>query len=135
MNVLTFSGNLGRDAELRATKNGDLLLQFSVAMNSGYGERKATTWVRCTLFGKRGESLKSYLTKGQQVVVSGEASLHEWTTEDGTTKSSLECKVNEVTLVGGKPESKQEATIGQRKSGVDYNEQIVAFDDLEDLPF
>ena len=103
MNVLTFSGNLGRDSEMRATKTGTLVTQFSVAMTSGYGEHKATQWVRCTIFGKRGESLAPYLIKGQQVVVSGELSLHEWTNADGVTKASLECKVNDVTLVGGKP--------------------------------
>lgn len=135
MNVLTFSGNLGKDAELRATKNGDLLLQFSVAMNSGYGERKATTWVRCTLFGKRAESLKPYLTKGQQVVVSGEAALHEWTTEDGITKSSLECKVNEVTLIGGKPEHREEPAPQAPPAMRPQAQQEVAFGDLEDIPF
>ena len=103
MNVLTFSGNLGSDAEARATKTGTQVTQFSVAMNSGYGDHKKTTWVRCAMFGKRGESVSPYLVKGQQVVVSGEAQLNEWTNKDGETKASLECNVNDVTLVGNKP--------------------------------
>jgi len=107
MNVFTFSGNLGNNAEQRATKSGTPVCQFSVATTSGYGDRKKTTWARCTLFGKRGESLAPYLVKGQQVVVSGEASLNEWESKDGT-RTSLEVNVNDVTLVGGKPEQRQE---------------------------
>ena len=103
MNVLTFSGNLGGDAEARATKNGTHVTQFSVAMNSGYGDHKKTSWVRCAMFGKRGESVAPYLLKGQQVVVSGEAQLNSWVNKDGVEKTSLECNVNDVTLVGNKP--------------------------------
>lgn len=106
MNVFTFSGNIGSDAEQRFTQSGTGIVQFSVAVTSGYGEKKATTWVRCSLFGKRGESLMPYLVKGQQVVVSGETTLREWTAKDGSKGSSLEVRVNDVTLVGGKPEAR-----------------------------
>ena len=108
MNCFVFSGHCGKDAEQRVTQAGTQILQFSVAATSGYGDKKRTTWVRCSLFGKRGESLAPYLLKGQQVVVSGEACLHEWE-KDGVTNKSLEVNVNDVTLVGGKPQGQQQA--------------------------
>ena len=132
MNVLTFSGNIGSDAELRATKGGTLVTQFSVAMNSGYGEGKKTTWVRCSLFGKRGESLSPYLIKGQQVVVSGEAAINEWVNKDGETKFSLECKVNDVTLVGGKP---AEATTPPARPAKQYAPPPDADQFADEIPF
>ena len=104
MNVFTFSGNLGGNAELRTTKGGTELAQFSVAVKAGYGQNESTVWVRCAMFGKRAQSLAPYLVKGQQVVVSGEASLNSWTNKDGIEKTSLEVRVNDVTLVGGRPE-------------------------------
>lgn len=103
MNSWNFTGNLGGDAELRFTKAGTEVLQFTVATTAGYGERKSTSWARCTLFGKRADSLAPYLLKGQQVAVTGEVKLHEWTAKDGSVKQSLEVAVQDVTLVGGKP--------------------------------
>lgn len=108
MNVWTFSGNLGRDAEQRVTKGGTEIVQFSVAVRAGYGDNEKTTWVRCSMFGKRGQAVAPYLNKGQQVVVSGEAHLHSWENKDGEEKHSMELRVNDVTLVGGKPEKKAE---------------------------
>ena len=130
MNVLTLSGHLGGDCEIRYTKSGTQVTQFSVAMNSGYGERKLTNWVRCTIWGDRGNGLAPYLTKGQQVVVSGELSQHEWTNKDGETKASLEVKVNDVDLVGGGGESKPAP---EKKPAKQHAPVPDNFD--EDLPF
>ena len=42
MNVFTFSGNLGRDAEQRYTAGGDSAVSFSVAVKSGFGDKAVT---------------------------------------------------------------------------------------------
>ena len=128
MNVFTFSGNLGSDAEQRFTQGGTAVLQFSVAVTSGYGERKTTTWVRCSLFGKRGESLAAYMNKGQQVVVSGEATLREWQGQDQSTNKSLEVNVNEVTLVGPGNKKSEGASAAPQATSEPVG-------DYEDLPF
>lgn len=96
MNVLTISGNLGRDAEVRSTNNGTSLLAFSVPMKSGFGEREQTSWIDCTLWGKRAEGgLSQHMTKGTPVCVSGELS-----TEEYEGKTRLKLNVNDVTLMG-----------------------------------
>lgn len=56
MNNWNFTGNLGKDAEQRYTPGGDVVVQFSVAIKSGYGDKAQTTWARCSLWGKRGEA-------------------------------------------------------------------------------
>lgn len=109
MNSWSFTGNIGSDAEIRHTSAGAQLCQFTVATTSGYGEKKSTTWARCTLFGKRSESLAPYLLKGQQVGVVGEVKLHEWTGKDGITKQSLEVHVQDVTLLGSKADKREPA--------------------------
>ena len=126
MNVWAFTGNIGQDAEVRFTNGGTAVCQFSVATTAGYGERKSTTWARCNLFGKRAESLAPYLVKGQQVAVTGEVKLHEWTNKAGETKQSLEVNVNDVTLVGGKPEGRpaQQPAAQPESAGGDFNDDI-----------
>jgi single-strand DNA-binding protein len=110
MNVFTFSGNLGRDAELRYTAGGDSAVSFSVAVKSGFGDKAVTSWIKCNLWGKRGESVMPYLKKGQLVGVSGEFSAREWQDKEGQTKISNEVRVNDVQLLGGRPQEQATET-------------------------
>lgn len=131
MNVFTATANLGRDAEVRHTASGTAIASFPIAISSGYGDNKKTTWVRCSLFGKRAEGgLIQYLKKGTQVAVSGEISLNEYTTQNGEQRSNLELNVSEIDLIGG--------TNGNAKPAQPVNNKPAApayagsdFDDLE----
>lgn len=102
MNVWTFTGRLGADAELRTTQSGEKVLGFRVANDVGFGDRKTTNWVECSLWGRRGEAIAQYMTKGKQVCVSGELSLREFQKRDGTMGAGLSVRVNEVDFMGGR---------------------------------
>jgi len=102
MNNFSFTGRLTQDAIFQATASGLSILKFSVANNTGYGEKQKTNYINCALFGKRAEGqLKNYLKKGQEVAVNGEINLNQYTKKDGQQGSSLECNVNGVDLIGG----------------------------------
>lgn len=102
MNCLNVIARLGQAAELRALPNGTPVIQFTAAFDSGYGDRKVTTWIKCALFGKRAtDKLAAYLVKGQQVGLTGEIKLEEWQGQDGTTQKTLKMMVNDLTLTGG----------------------------------
>ena len=130
INTWVFSGNLGNTAEQRFTTGGDSVVSFSVAVKSGYGDKAQTTWVNCAMFGKRGEAVLKYLTKGQLVGVSGEATLRKYTNKNGVEGSSLDVRVNDLTLLGGKAD-RPEQTVEQKPA------QTVkaAFDAFDDAPF
>lgn len=102
-----FVSRLTRNSELK-TVGENQILNFAVATDHGYGDKKTTTFVNCALFGKRGVTLAQYLTKGSQVCVHGEVFTREYQAKDGTTKTSLECRVSEIDLVGGKREGNGE---------------------------
>lgn len=103
MNVLTVSGNIGKDAVVR--KAGEQSVAgFSLAMKSGYGEKAQTIWLDCSLWGKQAESgLVQYLKKGQFVVLSGELGTRE---HEGKTYLTL--RVSDVTLGGKSEQSNQQ---------------------------
>ena len=96
MKSLTIAGNIGKSAETRRTPNGDAVTSWSVAVEERKGSEKRTIWFDCSLWGKRGESLAPYLTKGGKVAVSGELSTRE---HDG--KTYLTVRAEQVTLLGG----------------------------------
>ena len=131
MNVFTFTGNLGSDAETRYTQGGKAVTNFSVPVTSGWGDNKTTTWIRCNLWGDRGEKLAKYLTKGKMVAVSGEFSAREWE-KDGVTKTSCEVNVREVTLCGGHDASQrsaepQQAAQPAQGGGDDFGDTEIPF--------
>jgi single-strand DNA-binding protein len=128
MNVFTFSGNLGNDCRT-GNAGGQSVVNFSVACKAGYGQNEQTNWIDCALWGKRGESLQQYLTKGQQVVVSGELG-----TREHNGKTYITCKVNEVSLVGGKRDGQQTAPAAQQRTQAAPSQQQqppIDFDDSE----
>ena len=134
-NVFSFTGTLGRDAEVRVTPSGQSVLNFTVANNIGFGDRQQTLWVRVALWGKRAEgSLQNYLKKGQQVFVSGELTQREYQANDGTTKASLELNANIVDLVGKRNESGQAPAQNQSPPTQPTNNPS-SLDDFDDVPF
>ena len=105
-NVFSFTGTIGRDAEVRFTPAGLAILNVTVANNIGFGDKQQTLWIRVVLFGKRAEgTLKDYLVKGQQVFVSGELTQSEYKANDGTMKTSLDLNANIIDLVGKRSEA------------------------------
>ncbi len=147
-NQISFTGKLGQDAETKYTAGGMAICNFSVANNVGYGDKKSTIWFRCAIFGKRAESgLVEYLIKGQEVFISGELKVNEYTAKDGTAKTSLEVNANIVDLVGGKPktdDSERHASGNKNQANptsVDFNadgyeKSDPSMDDFDDdIPF
>ena len=144
INVCTFSGRLGRDSEVKYIPSGTAVLEFSLAVDTGFGDKKSSFWLKCAMFGDRGQKLSQYLLKGQQVIVSGEFSPREYQAGDGTTKVSMELRINAAELVGGKQDSGQrEATAPRTMAEADKKKAATAsaktgspFDDMdESIPF
>ena len=102
MKNITLAGNIGQNAETRRTQSGDAVTGFSVAVEERQGQEKRTIWFRCSIWGKRGESLAQYITKGTRVAVAGDLSTREY---DG--KTYLEVRVAEITLLGGGEQRQQ----------------------------
>ena len=106
MNILTGTGTCGRDAEVKVLPSGSTVLNVSVAMKSGYGDREQTIWLNVAVFGKKAEGrLKDFLTKGQAVAFSGELSIREYKANDGTMKTSVELNANILDLIGKKSDA------------------------------
>ncbi len=116
-------GTLGRDSELRYTPNGDAVLSWTMAFNTGFGDKQTTTWLRCSMWGKRTEKLSQYLLKGTKIMVFGTIETHEYQDKEGNTRTSFDMRVDDFAFAGAKSESNGET------------QAVVADDDDDDLPF
>lgn len=101
INRVCISGNLTRDAELRATSGGTQVLGFTVAVNDRWRNPQTDAWedrpnfVDCIMFGNRAEALSRYLSRGSKVSVEGRLRYSSWE-RDGQRRSKLEVVVDDL---------------------------------------
>lgn len=127
MQHLTIAGNVGKDAELRRTGNGDAVLGFSLAVDNGKdksGNKRDSTWYDCSIWGKRAESLERHITKGTKLVLTGRPTCRE---HNG--KAYLGISVNDLTFMGGSTGSGQrqdsyQAPQGQAPASQGFDDEI-----------
>lgn len=85
--VLT--GNLGKDPELKATRDGKPMLTLSVAWSensrdaNGQWAPGPTVWVSARVFGRQAENAAESLHKGCMVTVSGQLKPETWSSDHG----------------------------------------------------
>ena len=123
------TGRLGKDAEVRQTQGG-AVAGFSVATDVGFGDRKQTLWFDCSIWGKRAESgLIQYLTKGQQVAISGELSERE---HEGKVYKQI--RVDDIDLMGGKKPAEEQGGYNGKTQTEQYS-KLAPMDPEDDVPF
>ena len=77
MQNITISGNIGKDAELRDTRDSKVL-SFNVGVKNGFSKDAGSVWYRCSLWGKAAEVFAGSLKKGTKVFISGELTHDEY---------------------------------------------------------
>lgn len=101
MSVITVTGNLVADPELKFTPNGAAVAEFRLAENHRrkQGEQwvdDGTSFYRVTGWGKLAEAIAAELTKGQLVTVVGDLKVREYERTDGTKGTSVEIKTQRI---------------------------------------
>lgn len=96
----TVVGHLGQDAEIKHTSAGSVTELRVAARYRADGEER-TIWVRCAMWGKRGEALAPYLRTGTKVVATGPFSVHNFI-YNGEARTSYELVVNDIEFAASK---------------------------------
>ena len=133
-NNISFVGRIGQDPELKDV-GSTTVLEFSVANDTGFGDRKNTNWFRCAYWGKRGESVQQYLSKGKQVFISGELSLREYTDKEGVKKYSPDVNIQSLDFVGGRDEEGRRVPDAPRQDTGPSQSTPSSPETDEDMPF
>jgi len=118
MNIITITGRVGQDAELRQTPQGRAVANFKVVIDVGFGDKKHALWIDCSMFGQRAEKVAKYITKGTPVTVYGQFDLRTYTTKNGPG-ASITCDVADIALQGGKPSGESQAAPFDDKKAAD----------------
>src|SRR3569833_1869085 len=99
---MLFTARVTGNAEVKETKSGKKVVNFSVAINDRYkkdGEWiTATTFIDCSYWVNPG--IGEYLRKGELVELFGRMGVNAWVNKDGEAKASLTCHINNIKLLG-----------------------------------
>ena len=125
MNVFNAIGRIGKDAVIRQTPAGKVVVGWSLAVDKGWGDKKQTIWLDCSAWGDRYEKLAAYILKGSQLGVTGELGTREY---EGKTYITLD--VRDVTLLGGRDKGQgatSPSTTAPVSSSNDMDEDTIPF--------
>lgn len=102
--VITVVGNLTADPNLRYTKSGVAVVDFTVASTPRSFDRASNSWkdgetlfLRCSAWREYAENIAESLTKGTRVLVQGRLTQRSYThPESGQERTVVELQVEEV---------------------------------------
>jgi single-strand DNA-binding protein len=137
VNRLHLIGNVGRDPEVRTTKSGTKLANFTVATDRRVkeGAEARTDWHRCTAWGKSAEFVENYVRQGDRVYVEGRIEYGSYE-KDGTTIPTADVQAHEVIILSSREGGK--SAIGRAPSEAPQRASAPASrgsDPDDDLPF
>ena len=124
MNKVQLIGRLTKDPELRYTKSNIAVASYTLAINTGYGEKQQTDYINITTWGKSGEFVKNYFKKGQAIAIVGRLRSNSYEDKDGNKRHTIEVITEDIEFVGGKKQEEQ----------VEKEVNEITWDD-EDLPY
>ncbi len=81
------TGRVTADLELKTSQNGrnTKFVQFSLAVNKGYGENNRPNYYKCLLFGEEAQRIiDAKVKKGSLIQIVGDLDLEEFKTRDGS---------------------------------------------------
>ena len=101
--VLTVTGNLTGDPELRFTQNGAAVANFTIASTPRKFDRQSnefkdgeTLFMRCSVWREAAENVAESLQKGMAVIAQGRLESRSYETKEGERRTVMELAVDEV---------------------------------------
>lgn len=136
INQVILMGNLTRDPELRTTPGGQNVCSFGMAINRTWqgndGQtQEAVDYFDIVAWGKLGELINQYLSKGRRCLVQGRLSYRSWE-QDGQKRSKVEVVANDVTFLDSP--STTSATAPSQVVSKSAKKDDVVIEDIDDKP-
>lgn len=128
MNKVILIGRLTKDPELNfAAGSGTAVTRFSLAVTRPF-KKDETDFINCIAFGKTGETIAQYLTKGRQLAVTGSIRTGSYDAKDGTKRYTTDVVVDSFEFIGsgnnggaGRDQNSYNNGYGSSNTGSDYS--------------
>ncbi|MEM6315300.1 MAG: single-stranded DNA-binding protein, partial [Planctomycetota bacterium] len=111
LNKVMLIGNLTRDPEMRYTPSNLAICKLGLAVNDSWKSKDGNTqertlFIDCTAFGKTGEIINQYMSKGRPIFIEGSLRLDQWEDkQSGQKRSKHEVIVDNFQFLGGRDDN------------------------------
>lgn len=104
-NKVQLIGNVGQEPTITNLENGKKVVRLSLATNENYKnsndeKQTNTNWHNIVAWGKTADIIEKYVSKGQEIAVSGKLTSHSYETKEGEKRYVTEVVINEILLLG-----------------------------------
>ena len=134
MNKVILIGRLTKDPELNyAAGTGTAVCRFSLAVTRPF-KKDETDFINCIAFGKTGETIAQYLTKGRQLAVTGSIRTGSYDAKDGTKRYTTDVVVESFEFIGNIQNDSQGGPSQGNSNQNSFYDDMTPVDD-GDMPF
>ena len=101
LNKAILMGRLTRDPELRFTQNKAAVASFTLAVNrdkKGSNGEQVGDFIDCVAWGRMGEFVKQWFTKGMLAIVIGRIQSRNWEDKNGNKRTTIEINAEDVSF-------------------------------------
>ena len=99
INKVVLLGNLTKEPQLIRTGDGIVIAKFTLAVSRQLKKNEAD-FINCVAFGKTGETIAQYITKGRQIAVTGSIRTGSYDAQDGTKRYTTDVAVESFEFIG-----------------------------------
>ncbi|QDP66392.1 MAG: putative single-stranded DNA-binding protein [Prokaryotic dsDNA virus sp.] len=104
---LTAIGHVGISPQQKTFESGRTVVNFTLAVNHKNKGEDTVSWINCSIWGARGETIMRFVKKGDKLCVNGEAQLTKSNDEDANTYLNL--NVQNFTFLNSKTNDNSES--------------------------
>jgi single-strand DNA-binding protein len=137
MNKVILIGRLTKDPDLNfAAGTGTAVCRFGLAVTRPF-KKDETDFINCIAFGKTGETIAQYLTKGRQLAVTGAIRTGSYDTKDGTKRYTTDVVVDSFEFIGSNGNNNNQGGPSYENNnfgGMNFEEDMTPTTD-EECPF
>lgn len=140
INKVILIGNIGKDPEIKYTKDQFAITNFSIATSESWKDKTSgdtvekTEWHNITMFGKLAEIASQYVKKGQRLYIEGKLKTDKFKDKDGIERYKTSIIANEMQILSSKDKKDENCSQDIKWSNQNTNNLDNDFND-DEIPF
>lgn len=127
MNNIVLLGCLTKDADIRSTQSGKVVVSFTLAVDRPYTQngKREVDFIACQIWGKSAEVLGKSVHRGQRILLEGRLQIRQYTDKNGNKRTAAEVVADRFEFIERKEQTESQ--------GMENFGQQMPFD--EEIPF
>ena len=136
LNKVILIGRSSSKPTVKESQSGTKYCSFSLATNTGYGDKKQTDWHDVTAFGKLAELCEQLIDKGTMIYLEGRIQYNTYE-KDGKKHKSTKIIADGITVLNSKQHAGESSAEQPEPQAIQNHDENPFIDDpmMQGIPF